>query len=329
MKKVLIITSLVCGFITKSQTVADFETFSLTANSNYHSISSTPFQTSNAVFEYEWDPSFGGFWAGGFSYTNKYDSANGTFANLFGVKPYKGYNNSATYLVAQDRGLIELKVPFKTVDGFYITNTTFAFKSIKNGNQFSRKFGDTTGTGSGTTIAQGSYPDYFKVTAKGYLNGTMKQDSSVFFLADYRFSDNTKDYVVNDWRWFNTSNLGMVDSIRFFMYSTDTNQFGMNTPAFFGIDNFTASAPNPTTLRSGELHEQLLVYPNPFSSILHISYGNNEPNVKLLDVSAREVFSKESERGQLDIDLTGLNAGIYFLQVEWGGEKITRKILKY
>ena len=106
MNKLVTTIALILSLGTKSQTVADFETFTLSANSFYKSLSSTPFQTSNALFQYQWDPSFGGFWVGGFSYTNNYDSTTAGFTNLYGVKAYKGYNGSSTYVVAQNAGVI-------------------------------------------------------------------------------------------------------------------------------------------------------------------------------------------------------------------------------
>ena len=331
MKKIALCIGTCLTLVLQSQTIADFETFFLSPNSVYQSLTSIPFQTDNATFKYKWEPAFGGFWAGGFAYTNKYDSTNGTFNNLYGVKPFKGNNGSATYVVAQDRGVIKLKAPFKTVEGFYITNTTYAFKTVRNGNQFSRKFGDTTGTGSGTTIAQGSYPDFFKVTAKGYLGGTMKTDSAVFFLADYRFSNNTQDYIVSDWRWFNTQALGTVDSIRFFMYSSDANMFGMNTPAFFGMDDFTTSAPNTVGGVNHEFIEKASVFPNPFNGEITVLLNKTNGELvtfSVIDITGKTVYQEQSEMTFFSCELSRLNPGIYIISIEQKGEVTMQKVIK-
>jgi len=68
----------------------------------------------------------------------------------------------------------------------------------KKGNQFSRKFGDTTGTKSGASIPQGHYPDWFKVLVKGYRGGNMLNDSIEFYLADYRSAGTTNDYAIKN-----------------------------------------------------------------------------------------------------------------------------------
>jgi len=305
--------------------IADFENFSLAPNSVYSSTTSTPFQTQNAEFPYQWDNGFS-YWSGGFAYTNKYDSSTATSSNLYGVRAYKGYNNSSIYTVGQDRGVIKLKFPYNSADGFYITNTTYAYKAVLNGNAFSRKFGDTTGTGSGTTIAQGSYPDFFKVTLKGFFNGALKTDSVEFYLADYRFSNNSLDFVVNNWQWVNTSTLGQVDSIKFFMYSSDVGQFGINTPLFFAIDNFTASSPY-VGLTKTSTDKIATVFPNPFNREMTV-YCSENSLIRITDLSGKELIIQQLDKGVNNLDMNILDQGIYFAEINSGENRIIRKIIK-
>lgn len=68
-------------------------------------------------------------------------------------------------------------------------------------------------------------------------------DTTFFYLADYRFADNSQDYVVNTWEWFDLSVLGEVSSISFYLESTKTNSGGMLTPAYFCMDNFYGANP--------------------------------------------------------------------------------------
>jgi hypothetical protein len=330
-KKTMTILSLAfCILTSKAQTiVADFETFSLSANSAYSPTTSTPFHTSNASFQYSWDNTYS-FWSGGFSYTNKYDSSTAGFTNLYGVRAYKGYTNSATYVVGQDRGVIRLAAGQNTVNGFYITNTTYAYKAMASGSQFSRKFGDTTGTGSGTTIPQGSYPDFFKVIIKGYQNGTLKSDSVTAFLANYTFTNNAQDYILNTWQYVNTSAIGTVDSIKFFMRSSDVGQYGINTPLFFAIDNFETSAPSTVGIIEHHNDIQLSAYPNPFTSFLNIRVDNRSigSNAKIRDIAGKlvreEVLSEEIN----SVDLSTLQPGIYFLELDLADQKTIKKIIK-
>ena len=316
MKKTITMLVLALGIFTLNAqtTVADFETFTLSANSSYSSVTNAPFAASGASFQHK----YSGFWAGGFSYTNKYDSATAGFVNMYGVKPLKGYNSSNIFVVGQDRGVINLSSPSNTVNGFYITNTTYAYKSMKLGDSFAKKFGGVTGND----------PDYFKVTIKGYKGGVLTIDSVPFYLADFRFANNTLDYLVDTWQWVNTSTLGNVDSIKFFMYSSDVGSFGINTPLFFGIDNFT------TTQSSVGIHENVFalnfnVYPNPFNSSLNISVENESlVNVKILDVAGKIVFENEFTEMQSTLNLEALESGIYFLQITSNNKIAIKKLIK-
>ncbi|HQQ93181.1 MAG TPA: DUF4465 domain-containing protein [Bacteroidia bacterium] len=320
----------VSGFAAQAQLiVSDFETFSLSPNSYYFDTNSVSFSVQNATFRHQCSKFTTWFWTGGFSYTNKYDSSTAGFTNLYGVKPLKGYNNSATYVVGQDRGSICLASIQNTLEGFYITNTTFAYKAIRNGSSFSRKFGDTTGTGSGNSITQGSYPDYFKLSIKGFKNGSMKPDSVEFYLADYRFTNNNLDYVVDTWQWVNTSVLGEIDSLVFIMHSSDVGAFGINTPLFFALDNITTRG-LIQGLQAGFPEAELNIYPNPAQDRLFIEYPRETLlNVRLYDIRGKFVLeSKPVHQNLSEIDLSALEPGYYELELEGSGFKTFRKIIK-
>lgn len=311
--------------------VSDFEDLNLAPNSAYSSTNSTSFQTFNGIFNHEWLNAFGGLWIGGFSYTNKYDSINGSFTNLYGVKAFKGNNASATYVVAQDGGVIKLKQPSSRVNGFYITNTTYAYQSIKNGDTFSRKFGDTTGTGSGTTIPQGSYPDYFKVTARGFLNGNLKTDSAVFYLADYRFSNNAQDYIVKTWQYFNLSGLGIVDSITFNMFSSDTSGGYINTPTFFALDDFSTSPANPVGIKEGGKLSSLKAYPNPFHESIQVDLKGAESKTltyQIFNQLGQIVTEGDLLNQGFEIITSQLIDGVYFLRIVSDHEIETLRLVK-
>ena|SRR6218665_1157823 len=328
MKKTITTLALALGLITAGAQVSivtDFETYTLSPNSAYSPTTSTPFQTTNALFDYQ----YSGYWSAGFAYTNKKDSVNGTFTNLYGVRAYNGYNGSDYYVTGQDRGKIALTVPQATVSGFYITNTTYAFKSIKSGDSFARKFGDTTGTGSGTTIPQGSYPDYFKAIVKGYKNGVLKNDSVTVMLADYTFTNNAQDFVLDTWQFVNTAIIGEVDSIKFFLRSSDMGDWGMNTPAFFAIDNFTVLQPTYVGIAKNTKAFALEAAPNPFVNTLNIRHSFSEKvQLRVSDLSGKAVYETELSANEAGIDLSALQSGVYFLQISSGDQFSVKKIIK-
>src|ERR1041384_7561199 len=86
-----------------------FENYTLAPNSAYSNTNSVPFQSQDALFRHQWDNSFGGFWAGGFAYTDIYDSTTAGFNNLYGVKAYKGRSGSSKFCIGQDMGIIKIK----------------------------------------------------------------------------------------------------------------------------------------------------------------------------------------------------------------------------
>src|SRR5262249_23491222 len=70
-----------------------------------------------------------------------------------------------------------------------MTNTTYAALSMLNGDGFAKKFGG----------ASGNDPDFFLLTITG-RNGSGDETGTVeFYLADYRFTDNSLDSVVDRW----------------------------------------------------------------------------------------------------------------------------------
>lgn len=332
MKKSITILALVSmSKLNAQMLVADFESFTLTTNSFYKDTNSVPFQTANAIFPYEWTKGQFAYWSGGTAYTNVNDSVTGDFTNLYGVKALKGFTNSANYAVMQDRATIRVKSPYAIVEGFYFTNTTYAFTSMKEGDFFARKFGDTTGTGSGTTIAQGAYPDFFKVTVKGYKNGIQKVDTVQFMLADFTFTNSAQDYIVKDWRWVNVSQIGEVDSLKFIMYSSDVGNFGINTPLYFGIDNFTSKLPSYVGLNDLNLSADIVAFPNPFISEINIKGSNKQTitQVKLVDIHGKCLhIDSDSNASSVELNLGHLDAGIYFLEVYCNEQKTLKKLIK-
>ena len=223
-----------------AQVIADFENFNLNPPGTYAPSTNTAFVSSGLKFPYNWNSSFGGYWSGGWAYTNAWDSTTAGFTNLYGVKAYKGYNQSSVYVVGQDRARLILSQPGTTLTGFYVTNTTYAYKAIKFGDPFCRKFGDTTGTKSGGLYPQGGFPDFFKLSIRPYRYGQLQFDSAVVYLADYRSAVSANDFILDQWTWCSTSSLGQADSLEMRLFSSDVGSFGINTPLFFAIDHCMA-----------------------------------------------------------------------------------------
>lgn len=192
------------------------------------------FTSGSFEFKNSYDISFGGYWTSGWAYSKTNDTLVGDFSNLYASYANKGFGNSNNYAVSQNETFINLKQ--NSIKGIYISNSTYAALSMKNGDAFAKKFGGTTGNDS----------DWFKVTINAYQNGNMKTEKAEFYLADFRFQNNAQDYIIKDWTYVNLQSLGSLDSLKFTLTSSDTSQFGMNTPAFFCVDNVITNTDTAT-----------------------------------------------------------------------------------
>ena len=161
-------------------------------------------------------------WSGGGS-----DASGGTVAGNVFALGYFGFTIPTITLRSTESRPLSLRV----------TNTTYAALSMTNGDGFAKKFGG----------ASGNDPDFFKLIVTAFDAGNSSIGSLDIFLADYRFADNTQDYILRDWTLVDLSPLGGgVSALRFTLASSD-NSFGfINTPAYFAIDNVIA-VPEPGT----------------------------------------------------------------------------------
>ncbi|MDZ7620425.1 MAG: DUF4465 domain-containing protein [Patescibacteria group bacterium] len=198
----------------------------------------------------EWWTSGGALWYtswNGWAYSNITDTTTAGFTNEFsayvlpGGGGHAGSANYALYYEGFDVETTVTGIPAGTLQGAYFTNTTYAALTMLNGDAygFSKKFGGTTG----------SDPDWFLLTITG-LNAANQSTGSVdFYLADYRFADAAEDYIVSDWTWVDLSSLGDATQLQFGFSSSDSGQWGMNTPAYFAMDSLTLGViPEPSAL---------------------------------------------------------------------------------
>jgi len=297
----------------------DEPTFTLTPNSYYKNTSVNDWGLGVTKFRYKWDTVFGGYWKSGTAYTNIKDTTNGTYTNLYACAAFSAYNGTK-YATVQDDAVITFSNTTTQVSGFFITNTTYAYKTMKFGNTFSRKFGDTTGTKSGGIYAQGSYPDFFKLVVFGYKDGIKKIDSVQFYLADYRFMTSSTDYIIKNWQYVNCATIGVVDSLVFKLRSSDNGSFGMNTPGFFSIDNLTTI--NTVGVNELENISNSIIYPNPTASLLNIVFDakkESDVSIYVFDLTGKKIESlinsAQIGTNQMRLNLEKFEPGIYMIEL--------------
>lgn len=321
--------SLASIFSSQAQTVS-FDTFTLSPNSYYQDNAGTDFSSNGTTFQYGWNTSWG-IWESGTAYTNVSDTVNGTYTNLYGCIPGSAFGGN-NYATVQSGAKITFTNNTTAVSGFYITNTTYAWKEIKSGG-FGRRFGDTTNTFSGDTTVQGCYPDWFKVIVRGFRGGSMINDSAQFYLADYRAPGILNDYVVKNWQFFNCINLGQVDSIQFEMSSSDNNAFGMKTPAFFSMDNFTTVS--TVGLQELESLSGISLFPNPATQNVLLNYEASTPQVITItvsDITGKDLMSSQLQthvgKSRYELNIAALEAGVYFMEIADGSSSKKIRFIK-
>lgn len=315
-----------------AQIISDFDNINLPAPppGGYWNGSdfSGGFNSGGMYFRNSYDSSFGGYWAGGFACSSISDSITAGFTNLYAARPASGYNASQNYAVAQQNSIAYQNNQLIDVllHGFYVTNGTYAFYSMLNGDAFAKKFGDTTGTNSG--LPQGSFPDYFKLTVRAYLNGFLKNDSVEFYLADYRFSNDSLDYIVDTWQWVDCTNIGVFDSLVFNLSSSDNGLFGMNTPAFFCIDNLEVI---PTVgVQAHQFHNMnSSFYPNPASNLLHFNHDvyNSISHITIYNAGGQSVLDQKC-LGAKTLSIEQLPIGMYMVEMKGSAGIKRQKLMK-
>jgi hypothetical protein len=211
-----------------------------------------------------WTPDWGGYeytyWEG-WGYSNKTDTVTPGYGNQFSAIAGSGVAGSSNY------GLAYLpETPDPSADAFrrigielaqsgvpgrygvYVTNTTYDYYSIRDGDQFAKKFGYSWDSNNQVWVDTKD-EDWFRLTITGLdaadvpIPGLQPVN---FYLADFTAPDNAADYIVDEWTWVDLSSLveGGARKLQFVLDSSDSGAYGINTPLFFAID----AVPEPSTV---------------------------------------------------------------------------------
>ena len=198
----------------------------------------------------------GGFTSGGLEFSNNYNSAWGSwdgfaysnmtdtttpgYNNQYSAITGGGYGGSPNYGVAYAgfAGPPTIALPSSMkLESMMVTNTTYAYLAMRDGDGFAKEFGGPTGTD----------PDYFRVLIEGF-DGSASKGEVEFYLADYRFADSGDDYLVDTWQPVDLTPLGKVDRLELSWESTDVGDWGINTPTYAAVGQIMAETPEPSTV---------------------------------------------------------------------------------
>ena len=178
------------------------------------------------------------FW-GGFTASNRTDLNQTGLDAQYTAVTGGGYDGSAQYAVAYTYGaqtdVYASDGQTHTISGCYVTNNLWAYQDMLQGGYGATPFGGSSGND----------PDWFKLTATGKNANGQTVGTLDFYLADYRFTNNEDDYILDTWEWFDLSTLGPVATISFSLSSSKNDYGGMITPAYFCMDNFNDGGAAP------------------------------------------------------------------------------------
>lgn len=238
-------------------------------------------------------------WWYGYALSNKTSTKFNSLSDQFNSSVGHGYKNSANYCVAYPSGSsvdVTNNLDGDVLKGVFVTNNAYAVNSMVNGDSFAKKF------------TQG---DWFKVTAEGTA-ADGESTTAEFYLADYRSTDAADHYIVRDWTWWDLSSLGKVTSVTFTLSGSDTGKLGLNTPAYFCLDNFNCEKPGATGVSEPNKNKDV---------IIGISKGHIEVN----GASSVSIYSASGaliSDGKNSVDVV---AGVYIVVANGKPHKILVK----
>ena len=291
-----------------SQTIG-FESISLSSESFYNGSDGLGDITiGSAVFENTYDSQFS-YW-NGFSISNVTDNTTSGYGNQYSSFAGGGLN-SANYAVYYPSGKITF--PYGAhLESVKITNTTYTGISMRDGDAFSKQFGSVNGADGNPDGTNGEDFLILYIYPLNLQSDTL--DTIEVVLADYRFSDNSQDFIVDEWMNVDLSTVTEeVHALDFGFASSDMGQWGINTPTYFAMDDLQFTPLG--TAGISETENTISLYPNPVKDELNIKGFSGQ--LRILDLQGREVFSAEHKEFS-NLKLDNLSSGTYQLIISDG-----------
>jgi hypothetical protein len=266
---------------------------------------------------------WGDYWSG-FSVSNITDVITSGYQNQYSSFAGSG-SNSSNYAVYYPSGIISFAGQGVDLKSVQITNTSYAAISMRDGDDsfgVGKQFGAVNGHDGNPDGTNGE--DFFKIMIYAHAENDSIIDSVEFYLADYRFADNSQDYIVNTWETIDLSGIvGTVYSLSFNLESSDNDpMWGMNTPAYFALDNLMID--KNIGLTESKL-EAVSIYPNPMNNELMVKGENGI--IEIFDVAGKIVLVS-NHIGYSVLDVSNFATGSYIMKLTNERGSFVQKIIK-
>lgn len=200
---------------------SEFISESTLADGSYYSDSFQD-EDSLVIFKHYYSGAIPNYYFAGFTYMNKTDNKTSSSPASITGSAKSGKVYLAAFTSSYTPAEFTIKNPaIYSIQGLWVTNSTYAYNSMTVGDSYAKKF------------SKGSW---YKLTATGYDKNNAEVGTCEVYLANYS-SDNDKP--VNKWIWFDLSQLSEAVRFQFDLSSTDNGKYGMNTAAYFCMDDVT------------------------------------------------------------------------------------------
>lgn len=269
-------------------------------------IETNPPGSSDSFIAYNSFDTLFNYWSGGIAISSMTDDSTGNFTNLYSSIAGSGYN-SLSYGVVSGGSIATIET---TTMGFgssprfmslYVSNTTYAYSSMMNGDAFAKQFGG----------ASGDDPDYFFIRFS--FDYGFPDNYVDFYLADFRFADNSLDYILDEWVFVDLNDFPNSEyagqTINMQVFSSDTGAFGINTPTYFCIDDIEIAVPGG--IANTEENSAKLDISVKQGSIMASLPSN--ATFQLLDLTGR-VMQTQASTSTVEFDTDALAKGVYIIR---------------
>jgi hypothetical protein len=311
------------GFLSEQESVWDKTlTYDPALDPEKTGVNEFTFEQGAYVFNYAttWE----GFAWEGFTYSNITDRTTAGYDNQFAAITGGGVDGrGSTYAISYYGAYSDINKQYISftnekefqVAGTYVSNSTLTYLSMLNGDGYAKKFGGENGTD----------PDWFKITFTGEdANGNIT-GSVDFYLADFRSDNPEDDYIVNEWKWVDLSDLGRVSKIHYTLESSDLGEYGINTPTFFCIDKMAVEAKQNAISENENIIVK--IHPNPVDNVLFIEgIEQGGCTIQIYSMTGQLLHSELFTGAP--IQTVNWNAGLYLIRIHNGKQSQTVKIIK-
>lgn len=230
MKKIVLAAMLIGCSTAYAQVTVDFEDIELKADTfdNGASLNGADFVSGGFVFTSDYH-SAGDYWDG-FSISTQTSTEFKGLQDQYNSCVGCGADSSKTYAVYYHSAWADKTLNITQAEGKHftpqsiaLTNAAYAFSSMLHGDSYAKKFTEK---------------DWFQLHIIGKKNGAVTDTVTVDLASE--------GWIIFTWKQIDLSALGEVDSIVFDMNSSDSGQWGINTPAYCCFDNFVATIGSTT-----------------------------------------------------------------------------------